>query len=199
MLITHHPTTPHTHTHTHTHTHSKCICSAYFHQSACLKGVGEYVNMRTGMPCHLHPTSALYGRGFTPDYIVYHELVMTSKEYLQCVTAVDAFWLAELGPMFFTVKERNFSQREKRKLDAAALEGMEEELRQATAARRAEEAERELHVRATPRSRIATPGLVLPKRPATGGTSRSAAAAAPSSMRSVRMATPTARRGGFGI
>ena len=31
------------------------------------------------MPCHLHPTSALYGMGYTPDYIVYHELVMTSK------------------------------------------------------------------------------------------------------------------------
>ena len=37
------------------------------------------MNMRTGMPCHLHPTSALFGMGYTPDYIVYHELVMTSK------------------------------------------------------------------------------------------------------------------------
>ena len=35
--------------------------------------------MRTGMPCHLHPTSALFGMGYTPDYIVYHELVMTAK------------------------------------------------------------------------------------------------------------------------
>lgn len=30
---------------------------------------------RTGMPAHLHPSSALYGLGFTPDYVVYHELV----------------------------------------------------------------------------------------------------------------------------
>ena len=43
------------------------------------QGIGEYVNCRTGMPCHLHPTSALFGMGFTPDYVVYHELVMTSK------------------------------------------------------------------------------------------------------------------------
>ena len=28
-----------------------------------------------------------------------------SQEYMQCVTAVDGHWLAELGPMFFTVKE----------------------------------------------------------------------------------------------
>lgn len=31
------------------------------------------------MPCHLHPTSSLFGMGYTPDYIVYHELVMTTK------------------------------------------------------------------------------------------------------------------------
>ncbi|KAF9420204.1 DEAH-box RNA helicase prp16, partial [Entomortierella beljakovae] len=67
----------------------KCICSAYFHQAGRIKALGEYVNCRTGMPCHLHPTSALYGLGYNPDYIVYHELVMTSKEYMQCVTSVD--------------------------------------------------------------------------------------------------------------
>ncbi|KAF9346672.1 DEAH-box RNA helicase prp16, partial [Mortierella sp. AD094] len=80
----------------------KCICSAYFHQAGRIKALGEYVNCRTGMPCHLHPTSALYGLGYNPDYIVYHELVMTSKEYMQCVTSVDPHWLAELGPMFYS-------------------------------------------------------------------------------------------------
>ncbi|KAJ2710989.1 hypothetical protein H4R19_003471, partial [Coemansia spiralis] len=82
----------------------QCICSAYFHQAARTKSLGEYTNMRTGMPCHIHPTSALYGMGFTPDYIVYHELVYTSKEYMQCVTAVDPRWLAEMGPMFFSIR-----------------------------------------------------------------------------------------------
>ena len=33
------------------------------------------------MPCHLHPSSALYGLGYTPDYIVYHELVMVSTKH----------------------------------------------------------------------------------------------------------------------
>lgn len=46
---------------------------------ALLQGIGEYVNIRTGMRCHLHPTSSLFGMGYTPDYIVYHELVMTTK------------------------------------------------------------------------------------------------------------------------
>ena len=75
----------------------KCITSGYFHQAARVKGVGEYVNCRTGVPMHLHPTSALYGLGYTPDYVVYHELTLTSKEYMGIVTAVDPYWLAELG------------------------------------------------------------------------------------------------------
>ncbi|KAE8269437.1 hypothetical protein A4X09_0g2911 [Tilletia walkeri] len=87
----------------------KCICSGYFHQAAKVKGIGEYVNCRTGIPMHLHPTSALYGLGYTPDYVVYHELTLTSKEYMGTVTAVDAHWLAELGGVFYSIKERNLS------------------------------------------------------------------------------------------
>ena len=59
----------------------KAVCSAYFQNAARMKTVAEYLNMRSGMPCHLHPSSALYGMGVQPEYIVYHELVMTSKEY----------------------------------------------------------------------------------------------------------------------
>lgn len=82
----------------------QALCSAYFSNAAKMKGIGEYVNCRTGMPCHLHPSSALYGLGFTPDYVIYHELVFTTKEYMQCVSAVDPEWLAELGPMFYSIK-----------------------------------------------------------------------------------------------
>jgi len=32
------------------------------------------------IPTYLHPTSALYGLGYTPTYVIYHELVLTSKE-----------------------------------------------------------------------------------------------------------------------
>lgn len=32
---------------------------------------------------------------------------MTTKEYMNCVTIVNPHWLAELGPMFFSVKGVN--------------------------------------------------------------------------------------------
>ncbi|TPX35547.1 hypothetical protein SmJEL517_g02068 [Synchytrium microbalum] len=142
----------------------KCICSAYFHQAARLKSIGEYVNMRTGMPCHLHPTSALFGLGYTPDYIVYHELVYTSKEYMQCVSAVDPYWLAELGPMFFSVKEAGFSQREKRRQDKQEMRTMEDDMKEAL--KREELEKKKLSIEEIqPRhviSRIATPGGATP-------------------------------------
>lgn len=67
----------------------KCICSGYYHQAARVKGIGEYINLRTSVTIQLHPTSALYGLGYLPDYVVYHELILTSKEYMSTVTSVD--------------------------------------------------------------------------------------------------------------
>lgn len=76
----------------------KSITAGYFHQAARVKGIGEYMNCRTAAPCILHPTSALYGLGFMPDYVIYHELVMTSKQYMMCVTSVDPYWLGKSSP-----------------------------------------------------------------------------------------------------
>ena len=92
----------------------KCITAGYFHQAVRVKGIGEYQNIRTAMPCNLHPTSALYGLGYTPDYCIYHELVQTTKSYMQCVSAVDPYWLAELGGVFYSVKEKDVNSIDKR-------------------------------------------------------------------------------------
>ncbi|KAF8985801.1 DEAH-box RNA helicase prp16 [Entomortierella lignicola] len=154
----------------------KCICSAYFHQAGRIKALGEYVNCRTGMPCHLHPTSALYGLGYNPDYIVYHELVMTSKEYMQCVTSVDPHWLAELGPMFYSVKEKSYAHREKRiatKAEEARMalemdlkETREKEEREAAEAAAAAAADAKAGGSTSEaRFRIATPGFRTPGTP----------------------------------
>lgn len=83
----------------------KAIASAFFYQTARRKGIGEYINIRSGVVCGLHPTSALYGTGLSPDYVIYHELIMTRKEYMSCVTAVDPHWLAEAGPALYILKQ----------------------------------------------------------------------------------------------
>ena len=109
----------------------KCICSGYYPQAAKVKGIGEYVNLRTSVTVQLHPTSALYGLGYLPDYVVYHELILTSKEYMSTVTSVDPKWLAELGGVFYSVKEKGFSAREKRVTEVEFNRKMEIEAKMA--------------------------------------------------------------------
>lgn len=65
-----------------------------------------------------------------PDYVVYHELIMTAKEYMQCVTSVETPWLAELGPMFYSLKEAGSSRIEKRLQSMQDVRDMEEEMKQ---------------------------------------------------------------------
>ncbi|KAL6760535.1 P-loop containing nucleoside triphosphate hydrolase protein [Haematococcus lacustris] len=139
----------------------KAICSAYFQNAAKFKSIGEYVNCRSGMPAHLHPSSALYGLGYTPDYAVYHELVMTSKEYMQCVTAVEPEWLAELGPMFFSVKDMHTSRLDARKRQREQKDAMAQEFAAVQAIKAKEAADaaaREEAIRSRERDAIATPG-----------------------------------------
>lgn len=140
----------------------KAICSAYFHNAARLKGVGEYVNCRNGMPCHLHPSSALYGLGYTPDYVVYHELILTTKEYMQCATSVEPQWLAEMGPMFFSVKDSDTSMLEhkkKQKQEKTAMEEEMENLRKLQEGEERETKEREKKKRAKEQQQVSMPGL----------------------------------------
>ena len=106
----------------------KCICSGYYHQAAKVKGIGEYINLRTSVTVQLHPTSALYGLGYLPDYVVYHELILTSKEYMSCVTSVDPHWLADLGGVFYSLKEKGYSGRDKRVFENEFNRKMEIEL-----------------------------------------------------------------------
>jgi pre-mRNA-splicing factor ATP-dependent RNA helicase DHX38/PRP16 len=43
----------------------KAICSGYFTNAAKIKGIGDYVNLRSGIPCKLHPSSSLFSLGIS--------------------------------------------------------------------------------------------------------------------------------------
>lgn len=48
-------------------------------------------------------------------------LSLCPQEYMQCVTAVDGEWLAELGPMFYSVKQAGKSRQVRALLLVAVL------------------------------------------------------------------------------
>jgi len=138
----------------------KSICSAYFYNSSKIKGIGEYINMLSGIPSALHPSSALFGLGYTPDYVCYHELISTTKEYMSCVTAVEGEWLAELGPMFFSIKESYESALKRRQRERADALKMEQEMKNKEAEEEREKKEIQARTDSTisRRSEYATPG-----------------------------------------
>ncbi|KAF8554533.1 P-loop containing nucleoside triphosphate hydrolase protein [Imleria badia] len=145
----------------------KAITAGYFHQAARVKGIGEYVNIRTGLPTHLHPTSALYGLGYTPTYVVYHELILTSKEYMTQVTAIDAYWLADLGSVFYSVREKNFddgSSRRKADREFSKRAELENQIKKQREESAKKETEQALAVKtSTGSSQIIVPGT--PRHP----------------------------------
>ena len=61
------------------------------------------------MLLQLHPTSSVAGAGVQPQYLVFHEVIQTTKTYMHTVTAVDPHWLADLGGVFYSIRERNVS------------------------------------------------------------------------------------------
>lgn len=90
----------------------KCLCASFFQQLAKLikvnvNGSPEFINLRHNyMKMYLHPTSALVGSTPESIYVIYHELVLTTREYMNVVTVVDPLWLFEFGNKFFFVPDR---------------------------------------------------------------------------------------------
>ena len=82
-----------------TTTIQKAICSGYFRNAAKKDREEGYKTVVDNQVVYIHPSSSLYQR--QPDWVVYHELVLTTKEYMRECTAIDAKWLVELAPTFF--------------------------------------------------------------------------------------------------
>lgn len=53
----------------------------------------------------IHPSSSLYQKA--PEWIIYHELIFTTKEYLREVTTIEPHWLPELAPNLFQKADNN--------------------------------------------------------------------------------------------
>ncbi|KAH7103318.1 P-loop containing nucleoside triphosphate hydrolase protein [Auriculariales sp. MPI-PUGE-AT-0066] len=58
-----------------------------------------------GTPVYIHPSSALFNCG--PEWLIYHDLVLTTREYCHNVTAIEPKWLVEVAPQFFKVADAN--------------------------------------------------------------------------------------------
>ena len=88
------------------------ITSGFFMHAAKKDPQEGNKTMDEGQVVYIHPSSALFNRN--PEWLIYHELVLTTKEYMREVMAIDPKWLIELAPRFFqTADPRHLSKRKR--------------------------------------------------------------------------------------
>ncbi|KIY50796.1 ATP-dependent RNA helicase DHX8 [Fistulina hepatica ATCC 64428] len=90
----------------------RAICSGFFRNAAKKDPQEGYKTLVEGTPVYIHPSSALFNRN--PEWLVYHELVLTTREYCHNVTAVEPKWLVDVAPQFFKIADANKISKRKR-------------------------------------------------------------------------------------
>ncbi|KAK8079767.1 hypothetical protein PG997_007585 [Apiospora hydei] len=79
----------------------RAFCAGFFRNSARKDPQEGYKTLIEGTPVYLHPSSALFGK--QAEWVIYHTLVLTTKEYMQTTTTIESKWLVDAAPTFFKV------------------------------------------------------------------------------------------------
>ncbi|CAG9770467.1 unnamed protein product [Ceutorhynchus assimilis] len=89
----------------------KAITAGYFYHIARLSKGGSYKTVKHNQSVTVHPNSALFEE--LPRWILYHELVFTTKEFMRQVIEIESKWLLEVAPHYYKPKELEDSTNKK--------------------------------------------------------------------------------------
>jgi ATP-dependent RNA helicase DDX35 len=78
----------------------RAICSGLFPFAAYLHHSGTYRMVRGDSEVNIHPTSCLYTTK-QPPWIVFNEVIQTTKLYVRDVTVIESSWLLELAHHYY--------------------------------------------------------------------------------------------------
>jgi pre-mRNA-splicing factor ATP-dependent RNA helicase DHX16 len=82
----------------------KAITAGFFPNAARLQRGGDsYRTIKNGQSVYLHPSSTLME--VNPRWVIYYELVLTSKEYMRSNMPLQAEWLVEVAPHYYKKKD----------------------------------------------------------------------------------------------
>lgn len=81
----------------------KAITSGFFYHTARLGKGGQYRTVKHQQSVQIHPQSALFEAN--PRWVIYHELVFTTKEFMRQVIEIENKWLLEVAPHYYKPKE----------------------------------------------------------------------------------------------
>ncbi|XP_048253674.1 probable ATP-dependent RNA helicase DHX35 [Haliotis rufescens] len=78
----------------------RCITASFFSNAAKLHYTGVYKTVRDEHVLNIHPTSVLFPEA-PPQWVVFNEVVQTSKDFMRDMTVIKPEWLCELAPHFY--------------------------------------------------------------------------------------------------
>eukprot|EP00004_Rigifila_ramosa_P012695 TRINITY_DN2767_c0_g2_i6.p1 TRINITY_DN2767_c0_g2~~TRINITY_DN2767_c0_g2_i6.p1 ORF type:complete len:887 (+),score=255.67 TRINITY_DN2767_c0_g2_i6:521-3181(+) len=81
----------------------KSVAAGYFYHTAKLQKSGTYKTTKHGQTVHIHPSSAMFQS--LPRWVIYHELVLTTKEFMRQVLEIKPSWLIEIAPHYYKPKD----------------------------------------------------------------------------------------------
>lgn len=81
---------------------TKSLVSGFFGQVAHLEPQGYYITVKDHNPVFVHPSSVIEGK---PSWLIYHEFVLTNKNYIRIVCRVDPQFLLEIASMYYDLDE----------------------------------------------------------------------------------------------
>lgn len=82
----------------------KALAAGFFPNAARLQRGGDsYRTAKNNMTVYLHPSSVLIEE--RPKWIIFYELVLTSKEFCRSCFPLKPEWLAEVAPHYYKAKE----------------------------------------------------------------------------------------------
>ncbi|KAH9362667.1 hypothetical protein HPB48_001236 [Haemaphysalis longicornis] len=91
----------------------KTLVAGFFMQVAHLERTGHYLTIKDNQVVQLHPSTCLDHK---PEWVVYNEFVLTTKNYIRTVTDIKPEWLVKIAPNYYDMS--NFPQCEaKRQLE----------------------------------------------------------------------------------
>uniref|UniRef100_A0A7N6FI87 Pre-mRNA-splicing factor ATP-dependent RNA helicase DHX16 n=1 Tax=Anabas testudineus TaxID=64144 RepID=A0A7N6FI87_ANATE len=90
--------------------YTQAITAGYFYHTARLSK-GGYKTVKHQQTVYVHPNSSLFEE--QPRWLIYHELVFTTKEFMRQVIEIESSWLLEVAPHYYKSKELEDSSSKK--------------------------------------------------------------------------------------
>ena len=91
----------------------KAVTAGFFYHTSKLQKNGSYKTVKNSQTVHIHPTSSLFGQNL-PRWVIYHELVYTSKEFMRQIIEIKPEWLIEIAPHYY--KQRDIAEQTSQKM-----------------------------------------------------------------------------------